>query len=187
LAASAKPQGSGSDSPLQLYELDGSLRTPKDMLDQIDRKMGDKRVFSYQIPRMDDARKFFYRNQVLTFESTRFDRYWKPDQGMLTDLLTQLVEETTKEISISIPGQPGSRVVCTLALLAFSGGCGIVSNGDGYVGPVDDPDTLDAEEDRQCQAWWEQIVDAKTQELWRKTRAIYEAQCRKPLARLPQG
>jgi hypothetical protein len=58
-----------------------------------------------------------------------------------------------------------------------------VNNGDGHVGRVDDPDTLNPEEDRQCQAWWEQIIGAKTQELWRKTRSLYEAQCRKPLAR----
>lgn len=182
-ATSVQPSTIAADGPMQLYEADGRVRTPKDLLEQLDRQFGDKRVFSYQIPHMDDARKYFYRPRALTYEYTRFEQYWKPDQDMLTELLTRLVEETTKEISISIPGQPGSKVVCSISLLALGGGCGVVNNGDGYVGRVDDPDTLNPEEDRQCQAWWEQIVGAKTQELWRKTRSLYEAQCRKPLAR----
>lgn len=50
--------------------------------------------------------------------------------------------------------------------------------------PQDDPATLDPEEDRQCQAWWNQIIGATTQETWRKTRSMYEAACRKPLLRM---
>lgn len=180
---SAKRPPIAADGPIQLYQPDGRLRTPEDMLEQIDRQSGETRVFSYQVPRMDDAKKYFYRNRALTFESTRFDQYWTPPQDMLTGLLTKLVEETTKEVTLSIPGHPDSKVVCTVALLAFSGGCGILTNGTGYVGPLDDPATLNPDEDRQCQAWWEQIVAAKTQDLWRKTRSLYEAQCRKPLAR----
>jgi hypothetical protein len=172
-----------SDSALQLYNPDGSLRVPDDMLARIDDRVGEQRVFSYQVPHMDDAKKYFYRNRVLAYEPTRFDEYWKPDQDLLTDLLTRLVEKTTKQVKIPIPGHPGSTMVCTITLIALSGGCGVLTNGADYVGPVDDPDTLNPEEDRQCQAWWEQIVGARTQELWRKTRSLYEAQCRKPLLR----
>jgi hypothetical protein len=171
------------NAPLQLYDPDGSLSVPDDMLDQIDRKVGDKRIFSYQIPRIDDAKKIFYRNPPVVYETTRFAQYWKPDQDMLTELLTKMVEATTKEIRIPVPGRPGSTMVCTVSILAFGGGCGVLTNGSDYVGPLDDPNTLSPEEDRQCQAWWEQIIGAKTQELWRKTRALYEAQCRKPLER----
>ena len=167
--------------PIDFYSSDGRVRVPNDMLEQIDRQVGDKRVFSYQVPRMDDAKKLLHRNPPISYQSTRFDKYWKPDQDMLTDLLTQLVEKTTKEIRIPVPGSPGSTMICQVSLLALGGGCGVLTNGADYVGPVDDPDTLDAEEDRQCQAWWQQIIGARTQEIWRRTRDLYEAQCRKPL------
>lgn len=183
----APPPGRPARQPateeLQLYDHNGRLRVPDDMLEQIDKQVGDQRVFGYQIPHTDDAKKYFYRNQVLSYESTRFDQYWKPDQDMLTDLLTRLVEKTTKQIKIPIPGHPGSTMVCSITLIALSGGCGVLTNGSDYVGPVDDPDTLDPQEDRQCKAWWDQIIGARTQEVWRKTRSLYEAQCRKPLLR----
>ena len=172
---------------LELYGADGRLKLPGDMLDQIDRRYGDKRVFSYQVPRMDDAKKAFYRNPAITYEKTRFDEYWKPDQDLLTSLLNEMVEKTTKQIKIPVPGRPDSRMVCTISLLALGGGCGLLTNGSDYVGPLDDPDTLNPEEDRQCKAWWDQIVSARTQDAWRNTRKLYEGQCRKPLARAPAG
>ena len=168
-----------------LYTAEGRLRVPDNMLEQIDKSVGDQRVFSYQIPHLDDAHKYFDRKQALGYEPTRFDQYWQPDQDALTELLTKLVEKTTKEIRIPMPGRPDSAIVCQISLLALGGGCGILTNGEDYVGPVDDPDTLSKEEDRQCQAWWQQIIGARTQEVWRKTRSLYEAQCRKPLARQP--
>lgn len=183
----ALPSPPAEKSRLELYGADGRLKVPDDMLDQIDRKYGDKRVFSYQVPRLDDAKKELYRNPAITYEKTRFDEYWKPDQDLLTGLLTEMVEKTTKQIKIPVPGRPDSKMVCTISLLALGGGCGLLTNGSDYVGPVDDPDTLSPEEDRQCKAWWDQIVGASTQDVWRKTRKLYEAQCRKPLERLPAG
>lgn len=177
----SRPRTSDVPPKLQLYNPDGSLRLPGDMLGQIDKVVGDKRVFSYQIPHMDDAHKYFDRNPALVYEKTRFDQYWTPDQDLLTGLLTKLVEKTTKEIRIPVPGVPGSTMVCTISILALGGGCGVITNGADYVGPVDDPDTLSPEEDRQCAAWWNQIIDARTQDVWRKTRALYEQECRKPL------
>jgi hypothetical protein len=155
------------------------------MLEQIDKQVGDQRVFSYQVPHIDDAKKYFYRNPALAYETTRFEQYWTPDQDALTALLTKLVEKTTKEIRIPVPGRPGSTMICKVSILALGGGCGILANNANYVGPVDDPDTLNPAEDRQCQAWWNQIVGAQTQDVWRRTRALYEAQCRKPLLREP--
>jgi hypothetical protein len=95
-----------------------------------------------------------------------------------------MVEKTTKEIKIPVPGHPGSKMVCQLTILALGGSCRVVTNGADYIGPVDDPATLNEEEERQCAAWWNQIIGAKTQEVWRKTRSLYEAQCRKPRERL---
>ena len=94
---------------------------------------------------------------------------------------------TTKEVRIPVPGRPGSTMVCTVSLLALGGGCGVLTNGADYVGPVDDPATLSEEEDRQCQAWHEQIINATTQDAWRTTRRLYDANCRKPLERKPAG
>jgi hypothetical protein len=181
------PPAPAAKSRLELYGADGRLKVPDDMLDQIDRKYGDKRVFSYQVPRLDDAKKAFYRNPAITYEKTRFDEYWKPDQDLLTGLLSEMVEKTTKQIKIPVPGRPDSKMVCTISLLALGGGCGVLTNGSDYVGPLDDPDTLSPEEDKQCKAWWDQIVGASTQEAWRKTRRLYEEQCRKPLERVPAG
>ena len=172
---------------LELYGADGRLKVPDDMLEEIDKKFGDKRTFSYQIPRMDDAQKAFYRNPPIIYEKTRFDEYWKPDQDLLTGLLAKMVEKTTRQIRIPVPGRPDSKMVCTISLLALGGGCGVLTNGSDYVGPLDDPDTLNPQEDRQCKAWWEQIIGATTQEAWRQTRTLYEAECRKPVERIPAG
>jgi hypothetical protein len=174
-------------APLELYDENGRLKVPKDMLEQIDRKFGDTRTFSYQIPGMERAEKLLNRPPPITYESTRFDEYWKPDQDLLTSLLTQMVEKTTKEIRVPVPGRSHSTMVCKVSLLALGGGCGVLTPGSDYVGPVDDPDTLSPEEDRQCQKWWEQIVGATTQDTWRRTRKLYEAQCRKPKERAPSG
>ena len=168
-------------APPSLYGADGRLRLPDGLMDQLDRQFGDKRSFDFQQPKLDDAAKLFYRPQALSYESTRFEKYWKPDQDLLTDLLTRAVEKTTKEIRIPIPGDPKSHLVCKISLLAMGGGCGIETNGSDYTGPKDDPNTLSAEEDRQCHAWWDKIVGAKTQDEWRATRKIYELECRKPL------
>jgi hypothetical protein len=173
--------------PLQLYNPDGSLRVPADMLEQLDRKFGDKRQFSYQIPHMDDAKKFFDRPPALVYEETRFDKYWKPDQDALTEILSKAVEATTREVKIKVPGTDASYVVCKVSILALGGGCGMLTNGADWNGPQDDPATLNPEEARQCAAWWEQIVGAKTQDAWRRTRQLYERECRKPLLRAPSG
>jgi hypothetical protein len=172
---------------LQLYNPDGSLRVPKDMLDKLDQQFGDKRVFSFQIPHMDDAKKYFDRNPALVYEATRFDKYYTPDTDALTALLSKAVEATTKEVRMKVPGTNGSYMVCTISILAMGGGCGVLTNGADWNGPQDDPNTLSPEEDRQCKAWWEKIVNARTQDAGRATKKIYENTCRKPLARAPSG
>jgi hypothetical protein len=176
------------DGELQLYNPDGSLRVPKDMLDKLDKQFGDKRQFSFQVPHLDDAKKLFYRNPALVYEATRFDKAWQPDHDALTALLEKAVEKTTAQVKVKVPGMNGSsHVVCTVAVLALSGGCRVITNGADWNGPQDDPDTLSAAEQKQCAAWWEKIVHATTQDAWRKTRKLYEESCDKPLERLPSG
>ena len=176
------------DQELRLYNPDGSLRTPGDMLDRIDEKYGDQRTFSWQIPRLDDAKKYFERNPALAYEKTRFDESWAPDHDALTALLERAVEKTTREVKVKVPGMNGSsHLVCTVAVLALSGTCRVITNGADWNGPQDDPNTLNPEEDRQCRAWWDKIVDAKTQDAWRETKKLYEDSCRKPLLRPASG
>jgi hypothetical protein len=175
------------NAPLRLYNPDGSLRVPADMLDKLDEQFGDKRQFSYQIPHLDDARKYFERNPALVYEETRFDQYWTPDADALTAVLTKMVEATTKQVKMKVPGTSGSYMVCTVSILALGGGCGVLTNGADWNGPQDDPNTLNPEEERQCAAWWRQITQARTQEAWRATRKLYDQACRKPLLRPPSG
>jgi hypothetical protein len=173
--------------PPRLYDADGRVRLSKEVMAELDKTYGDARRFSYEIPRMGDAERLFYRKPVVTYEATRFDAYWTPDADLLTSILTQLAEKTTKEIRIPVPGRPDSKMVCKISLLALGGGCGILTNGWDYAGPVDDPATLSEEEDKQCQAWWDQITGATTQDAWRSTRKLYDQECRKPRERKPAG
>ena len=173
---------------LELYNPDGSLRLPEDMLDKLDERFGDKRTFSFQVPHMDDAEKYFERNPALVYETTRFDQYWTPDEDALTGLLRKFAEATTKEVKVKVPGMGGSSyMVCKVSILALGGGCGVVTNGADWNGPQDDPNTLNPEEERQCAAWWQQIIDARTQDAWRATRKLYERECRKPRLRAAIG
>lgn len=176
--ASATPEKS-------LYGSDGHLKLPDDLMDQIDRQFGDQRQFDFQVPHIDDAAKLFDRPAAIAYQSTRFAQYWKPDQDLLTDLLTRAVEATTKEVRIPVPGDPRATLVCKVSILAVGGACGIEVAGSDYTGPKDDPNTLNPEEDRQCQAWWEKIIGARTQDEWRATKKLYELECRKPLERRP--
>lgn len=169
------------DNPLRLYSRDGSLLLPDDLLEQIDRTVGDKRDFSFQRPGLDGMEKLLSRPQALTYEATRFEAGWRPETDLLTDLLEKALEKTSPEIRIPVPGRPGARLVCRVVVLAAGGGCWFESNDDGYQVVLNDPATLNEEEQKQCQAWWDKITGASSQEVWRKTRALYDAECRKPL------
>jgi hypothetical protein len=185
--STARPRTSMPSIQLQLYDETGRVRIDKETLDALDKQFGEKRTFSYQIPRMGDAEKLLTRPQLVTYEPTRFADMYRPTRNILDDVLERAVEATTAEVRIPVPGHPESKMVCKIQILAMGGGCGILTNGADYVGPVDDPDTLSEEEDRQCQAWYEQIVGATTQDAWRATRKLYDASCRKPRERKPTG
>jgi hypothetical protein len=172
---------------LQLYDRDGRVRIGKATMDALDSRFGDKRRFDVEIPRLGDAEKVWGRKPVITYEPTRFAEYYRPTRTLLDDVLTRAAEMTTKEVRIPVPGHPDSKMVCQISLLALGGGCGVLTNGADYVGPLDDPATLSEQEDKECQAWHEQIIGAATQDAWRATRKLYDANCRKPLARKPAG
>ena len=172
-----------ADRPLRLYDADGSIALPDDVIDRLAAVDGDHRVFDYQRPGLLESGRFMDRAPVLAYEGTRFDQYWIPEQPALIEILEKAVKATTGTVEIPIPGTRGGKLVCSVSLLALGGGCGVTNNNRGYVVQADDPTTLSPEEDAQCRAWWEQIVGADDQATWRQTREIYEATCRKPLAR----
>lgn len=169
----------------ELYGADGRLRLPQATLDALKAPDADTREFSYQVPGLDRADKLLRHTEVLEYRPTRFAKMYRPTQDLLTDLLLRAVEATTPEVRIPVPGNQRAHVVCRISLLALGGSCGIDVNGEDYIPPGDDPNTLSPEEDRECQAWWDKIVAADAQDAWRKTRALYDTQCRKPLERKP--
>jgi hypothetical protein len=181
------PAADASAIQLQLYDRDGRVRIGKETMDALDRQFGDARRFDVEIPRLGDAEKVWGRKPVITYEPTRFAAYYRPTRNVLDDVLTRAVEMTTKEVRIPVPGHPDTKMVCRVSLLALGGGCGMLTNGADYVGPLDDPATLSEDEDKECQAWYDKIIGATTQDAWRATRRLYDANCRKPLARKPAG
>lgn len=168
---------------LQLFRSDGSVELPDEVKQQLEDVLADDRAFSFQYPNLMKGGTFMERQPALVYEATEFDQYWRPNQDILTAFLERAVEATTQTIEIPIPGDPGAKLVCQVSVLAMGGGCGIVRNDFGYVVGLDDPDTLSPDEAKQCEAWWDQIVAASAQEMWRRTRDLYERSCRKPLAK----
>lgn len=181
-AVEPSPRPGGS---LQLYGTDGSLNLPDEVREQLGGVEDDGRGFSFQQPGLMAAGSFLRRQPALVYEPTVFDEYWIPEKDVLTALLERAVEATTGTVEVPIPGSPGSRLVCSVSILAAGGACGIRNNNDGQVVGLDDPDTLNPEEARQCEAWWRRIVEASEESAWRGTRKLYDAQCRKPLERKP--
>lgn len=169
-----------SEEVLRVIGMDGSVMIPQDALDDF---LGGAENKSFEIGRdgQDALRQLTHRPVALDYQSTRFDEAWQGDIPPLIRVLEKAVEKTTATIKIPIPGRPGAYFQCKIMVLAAGGGCGFTANDDGYYVLPDDPNTLSPEEDQQCQAWWDLIVSAKTQGEWRRTRTLYEKECRKPL------
>lgn len=184
-AANASPDGPQATAKLKLFGLDGRLQLADDALEQIDASTANGRDFEFQQPGLDKAEALMQAHVVIEYVPTRFNKYWKPEENLLDEILRKAVEMSTKTVTIPIPGNPNDKIVCQVVLLAAGGGCSIQSNGAGELVVLDDPATLSPEEDRQCAQWWSQIVDARSQAGWRQTRRLYEQYCRKPLQRGP--
>jgi hypothetical protein len=177
-------EASASSTP-GFYNDDGSVHIPAQVLADLEKLRGDERSFDFQQPGLERADALLQHRSPLEYQATRFDKDWRPNQDLLTEMLTRAVEASTKEIRIPIPGDPRHHIVCRISFLAMGGGCGVESNDDydGVLAGHDDPDTLSPKESLACQAWWEKIITTKTQDEWRQTRRLYEQECRKPLAR----
>ena len=184
-AVELPPSGGSPRAQLKLFNADGSLDLPDDVVAKLGETTGGDREFGYQMPGLEESGRFMKRQPVLVYEPTKFDQYWIPEKDILSSLLEKAVEASTATVEIPVPGSPGSKLVCTISVLAMGGGCGIVNNNDGYVKVLNDPATLNPEEEKQCLAWWDRIVGASTQAVWRETRALYEFNCLKPREKKP--
>ncbi|WP_297799670.1 hypothetical protein [Arenimonas sp. GDDSR-1] len=169
-------------SELRILDSDGRVWIPQSAKDEF-LTHGQTRQFDIQRSGLDDMDALIKRPVVLDYRSTRFDADWQGDKPRLTRILETAVEKTTATVKIPIPGRPGAHLQCKLMVLAASGGCGFTANDDGYFVAHDDPATLSPEEEKQCRAWWDLIVSAKTQAEWRRTRILYEQECHKPQAK----
>ena len=173
-----------ADAPAQpavaarLFDDEGKIVLPEGAFEALQKNISDDRVFDYQIAGLAKAKAAFDRRPPLTYDRSRFEDGMVPKGDMLTELLERAVTATTLEIVIPIPGDPNRKIVCNIALLAMGGACGV----EGFTGFVeeDDPDTLNPEEEKQCAAWWEKITTTGQQGVWLQTRALYDANCRKP-------
>ena len=170
---SAQPTGAA-----RLFDDNGNIVLPDGAFEALQKNIGDDRVFDYQIAGLAKAKTAFDRRAPLVYEPSRFEAGMRPTQDMLTELLTRAVKASTLDISIPIPGDQYRRIECKVVVLAMGGGCGMT----GFTGFVeeDDPDTLNPEEEAQCAAWWEKITTTGQQDAWLQTRALYDANCRKP-------
>lgn len=181
-----EPRKQRTESPvsstLTLINKDGSISLPEHVREAFLDNVED-REFDVQQNGLDDMEKLLHRPVALEYQTTRFDKDWQGDKLPVARILEEAVAKSTVRVKIPIPGRPGAYLRCGLAILALGGGCGFTANDDGYFVRGDDPDTLSPEEDLQCKAWWDLIVSAKTQALWRKTRQLYEQECKKPLAK----
>lgn len=178
----APQQPSTIDPALKVMTADGRVWIPKEASDEF-LQHGQHKEFDVQRPGLDDMKKLLDRPVALEYKSTRFEDDWQGDRPRLERILEKAVEKSTASIKIPIPGRPGAYLRCSIAILALGGGCGFTANDDGSYVKADDPETLSPLEERQCQAWWDLIVSAKTQDVWRKTRDLYQRECRKPLAK----
>lgn len=184
-AVELPPSGGPRGAPLKLYNADGSLDLPADVVAKLGETTRGDREFGYQMPGLEEAGRFMQRQPVLVYEPTKFDRYWIPEKDILTSLLEKAVEASTGTVEIPVPGSPGTKLVCTVSVLAMGGGCGFRDNNFGQVVELNDPNTLNPLEEKQCAAWWDRIVGAGSQAVWRETRALYEFNCLKPLEKKP--
>lgn len=174
----ATPAGSA-----RLFDDSGRIVVPDSALEELRRNVSDDRVFDYQVAGLAQARKAFQRRPPLVYDRSMFEDGMRPTKDLLSDLLSRAVEASTMSISIPIPGDPYRRIECKVVVLAAGGGCGMT----GFTGYVeeDDPDTLNPEEEAQCAAWWEKITTTQEQGAWLDTRALYDANCRKPKENKP--
>lgn len=169
----------------RIHSADGRVLVPQQTLDAFLRN-GQSRDFDLQRPGLDDMDALLKRPVALEYRATRFEADWQGDRPRLQRVLETAVEKTTATVKIPVPGRPGAYLQCKLTVLAAGGACGFTANDDAYFVAKDDPDTLTQEEERQCRAWWDLIVSAKTQAVWRRTRTLYEQECRKPQAAIRQ-
>jgi len=163
-------------SPPRLFARDGAILLPRESIEELRRADADDREFAFQWPGLAAGASGFERRDELPYEATRFDRYHPQTTDIVTGALRALADSMTF-------GTRSGSVRC--AMLSAEGGANCTFGGGGRVVELDDPDSLDATENARCQALWDQVVAASTQDAWLALRQQYRAECRKPPAETP--
>jgi hypothetical protein len=175
-----------AQAPVRVYDRNGKIQLDAGFVENFDKNNHLPQRFDFQNPNLELAGTFLKRPPAIDFEPTQFDQAWKPDQDVLTELLEKAVDKTTATVKIPVPGNPTVKLECKVAILALGGACGFVHNGSFnrvVADTEDDPNTLSPQELQACQAWWNKIIDTRSQREWIKTRDLYERECKKPLAK----
>jgi len=116
LADRTAPNARASDG---LFNADGSPR----VTGQGDGKTQDKGPPGSQQAQALDADKagqWLERPPAFTYEQSRFERYWVPNES----LLQEWVRRNIREMEIPIPGT-SKRIKCVVSVLQLGGGCGV--------------------------------------------------------------
>lgn len=177
-ASTPSPPAPAGDTAqaIEIYDADGSIALPGDVATRLKAVDEGTLAFGFEQPGYLDDGAFMQRLPPLEYKATQFDKYWRPEQDLLTALLERAVAATSNEVEIALPG--GGKLLCKMSLLAMGGSC--QAAGTRTTVSLDDPATLSPEEDAQCAAWWDRITRPGSQAEWKHTRAVYDFHCLKP-------
>lgn len=175
----SSPDAGSNKAAIELYDADGSFALPKDVVDRLKAVEEGSLSFAFEQPGLVRSDDFMRRPPPLEYRATQFDKYWRPERDLLTELLERAVAAMSDEVEIQVAG--GAKLLCKVSLLAMGGSCQMAGGRKPVV--LDDPTTLSPEEDARCAAWWDRIASPGSQAEWRTTRSLYDFHCLKPLER----
>lgn len=110
---------SGTGQQPGLFNSDGSVKVPDDLVGKTTTQPGPPGSRAAQAYDADRANKWLERVQY-PYEPTMFDKYWKPRES----LLAEWVRKGIKSVEVAIPGT-SKKVNCTISFLQLGGGCAL--------------------------------------------------------------
>jgi hypothetical protein len=163
-----QPQSTAAATPVaRLFRADGAPALPTATIDDLKAADNDARNFDYMTPGLAGAEAAFRRPPAIAYTPTRLDADWKPVRTLGGDVMHAISEKLTYQ-------NERKSFRCSLVPPICSWG---------RVDPaveLDDPHTLNPDENAQCGSLLDAIVGATNQVEWMKLRKRYDAQCRKP-------
>jgi len=168
-AADTLPSIADAPAPAaRLFLPDGSVALPAAAIADLHAVESEKRAFDYMTPGLAGAASAFTRRQALTYAPTRFDSAWTGSRSLGDEIFIPIAEALTFE-------NEKKSFRCSVLPPRCSWGLVVEAV------ELDDPTTLNPNENAQCRALWDAIVAATDQGDWLKRRARFDIECRKPL------